>query len=140
MDVPVKLIENMGVARGVILHSTMFKTIGHGKFFIVVGVSENAVAGFFFVNSNINKFIQAKPEQLSMQYQIKHEDYAFLKHDSFVSATEIQQIQCKKLASSIKVGETTIIDHLREEHLNDLLEAARVSRLFCKIEKRMFLY
>jgi len=140
MDVPVKLVENIAVSRGVILHSTMFKTIGHGKFFVVIGVSDDMVAGFFFVNSNINGHIQNKPELLAMQYPMKHSDYGFLKYDSFLSATEIMQVSCAKLAPSIKNGETTIKGYMRAEHLEELLEAARASKLFSKKEKQMFLY
>ena len=45
------------IKRGAILHSYMFRNIDHGKFFVVVGVSEDKVAGFFFINSQINKFL-----------------------------------------------------------------------------------
>lgn len=140
MDIPAKLIEDIGISRGVILHSTMFKTIDHGKFFVVIGVSKDKVAGFFFINSNINRHLEAKQEQLAMQYMLRCCDYDFLKHDSFVSAIEIKQIPCKRIAVSVKDGESTIIDHLRKEHLDELLEAARNSRLFSKKEKQMFLY
>lgn len=140
MDVPAKLIEGIGVSRGAILHSTMFRTIDHGKFFVVIGVSKDMVAGFFFINSEINKHLEKKPEQFAMQYPLRCGDYSFLKYDSFVSAIEIKQIPCGRISASIKSGETTIIDNLRKEHLDELLEAARNSKLFSKIEKRMFLY
>lgn len=140
MDIPAKFIEGIGVSRGVILHSTMFKSIDHGKFFVVIGVSKDMVAGFFFINSDINKHLENKPEQFAMQYPLRRGDYSFLKHDSFVSAIEIKQIPCGRIAAGIKGGETTIIDHLRKEHLDELLEAARSSRLFSKREKQMFLY
>lgn len=40
MDIPSALIE-IQIARGTILHSTMFQNIDHGKFFVIVGVSKD---------------------------------------------------------------------------------------------------
>ena len=57
MDIPSALIE-IQIARGTILHSTMFQNIDHGKFFVIVGVSKDYVAGFFFINSRVNIHIE----------------------------------------------------------------------------------
>lgn len=70
MEIPDLLIESK-IDRGVILHSTMFENIDHGKFFVVVGINADYVAGFFFINSNINIHIKDKQEQLDMQYPLK---------------------------------------------------------------------
>ena len=51
MDLPLELAENL-IERGVILHSDIFPDIDRGKFFVVIGVDEDFVAGFFFINSN----------------------------------------------------------------------------------------
>ena len=55
------------IKRGAILHSETFDFVGHGKFFVIMGVSHGEVAGFFFINSGINKWIQGKEEMLAMQ-------------------------------------------------------------------------
>lgn len=86
MEIPKSLIESK-IDRGTILHSTMFENIDHGKFFVIVGVNADYVAGFFFINSNINIHIEDKQEQLDMQYPLRKADYDFLKYDSFLSAT-----------------------------------------------------
>lgn len=78
MDLPLELAENL-IERGVILHSDIFPDIDHGKFFVVIGVDEDFVAGFFFINSNINRAIWNKQEQLAMQYPMRKADY-----DSYV--------------------------------------------------------
>ena len=49
MDVPKSLVAG-SIRRGTILHSYMFEDIGHGKFFVVIGVNEKYVVGFFFIN------------------------------------------------------------------------------------------
>ena len=46
MDFPVDSIASQ-IKRGTILHSNMFENIGHGKFFVVIGVTEEYIAGFF---------------------------------------------------------------------------------------------
>jgi hypothetical protein len=137
MDLPKAIIDE-SIKRGTILHSTMFKNIDHGKFFVVIGVNKEYVAGFFFINSNINRFMMDKQEQLSMQYIIKKADYGFLKYDSFISATSLQTIPINELTNTIQKGITTYVDKLHEEYLNELLEAARQSKLFSKKEKHDF--
>lgn len=139
MDIPASIITNSVIKRGAILYSCTFDYIDHGKFFVVVGVSENCIAGFFFINSNINKAIEKKPEQFAMQYPLQRRYYNFLRYDSFISATKIIKISSTKLVSSITEGKTQIIGELMKEHLDELLEKARQSRLFNKKEKEAFL-
>ena len=140
MDIPVGIIAENGIQRGTILHSTLFEYIDHGKFFVIVGITKDYVAGFFFVNSNIHKYIWSKSEQLAMQCILKHSDYDFLDYDSFLSAVKINEISCGKLAQSIKDGITKIVGMLKDEDMRLLLEKVRDSRLFSKKEKEMYFY
>ena len=139
MEVPRPLIETR-VTRGTILHSTMFENIDHGKFFVIVGVSEEQVAGFFFINSNINIHIEGKQEQLNMQYPLRKSDYGFLKYDSFLSATRIEKIPRSRIVDTIISGVTEIIGTMKREHMEELLERARNSILFSKRQVAQFLY
>lgn len=139
MEIPTAILENIAIKRGSILHSRIFDYIDHGKFFVIIGVSNDCVAGFFFINSNINKAIENKPEQYAMQYPLPHRYYSFLRYDSFISATDIIKIPQKDLVASIRDGKTTIVGEMMQEHLDDLLEKARQSRLFSKREKESFL-
>ncbi len=139
MELPLHLLKQR-INRGTILHSTTFKDIDHGKFFLVIGVSEDKVAGFFFINSNINKALFSKQEQLDMQYSIRHSDYDFLSHDSFVCATGINKIPIERLAASIADGDTKVVAQMKEEHITEILEATRKSRLFSKKDKQQYMY
>ena len=65
MDLPAVLIKEV-VTRGQTLHSDIFEGIDHAKFFVVIGVSKDAIAVFFYIYSEINRFIDTKPEQLRM--------------------------------------------------------------------------
>ena len=48
MEIPLSLVES-AIGRGDILLSE-FDGIDHRKFFVVMGVSEDKVCGFFFIN------------------------------------------------------------------------------------------
>lgn len=139
MEVPAELVR-LRITRGVILLSALFEDIDHAKFFVVVGVSEESVAGFFFVNSNINRYIDGKQELLSMQMPMRRSRYPFLKYDSFLSATRIERLPVSRIVESVKQGETEIKGQLADEDLELLLTTARASRLFSAVEKRRFLY
>ena len=139
MELPYSIIEKQ-IKRGTIMHSTMFKNIDHGKFFVIIGVTDSYIAGFFFVNSNINVHLENKPKQFAMQYPMRKKDYAFLHHDSFLCATEIEQISRTELVQTMCDGITTIKGEMKSEHITELLERARESGLFSKIEQKQFLY
>lgn len=138
MDIPKKLIADT-IKRGTILHSYMFEDIDHGKFFVVIGVSEKFIAGFFFINSGVNIHLEGKQEQLDMQYPLRQSDYDFLRYNSFLSATQIQRISIEKLSASIKEKTTEIIGEMKQEHIDEVLAYARKSPLFSPKEIEMFL-
>ena len=139
MDLPLELAENL-IERGVILHSDIFPDIDRGKFFVVIGVDEDFVAGFFFINSNINSAIWNKQEQLAMQYPMRKADYDFLRYDSFLCATNIITRSRKELSESIQENRSSLVGHMKQEHLDDVLEMVRNSKLFSNIEKQRFFY
>lgn len=140
MNLPPELIVTHYIKRGAILHSTMFDYIDHGKFFVIIGISKDTVAGFFFINSNIHHYIIGKESLLEMQFLLSPSDYTFLTHESFLSATNIIQRPLSVIAESIQKGDTVYIGELSEEHLSEVLRMARGSKLFSKKEKKQFLY
>lgn len=139
MALPSLLLEEL-VHRGQILHSDIFEDIDHAKFFVVIGVSEDSVAGFFYINSEINRFINTKDEQLLMQYPLFKRDYKFLSHDSYICATNIVKLPKSVIVSSLESKRTIVVDSLRSEHLEELLVKVRSSRLFSKKDKVTFFY
>lgn len=137
MNLPTELFEGL-IKRGAILHSTMFNDIDHGKFFVIIGVSKNLVVGFFFINTNIHKSLYGKKEQFALQYPLKHSDYTFLRYNSYLCATDIITRDRKYIAESIKSGKTQYIGELKQEHIEDVLDMVRNSKLFSKIEKETY--
>lgn len=139
MELPVELIQ-LSIKRGSILLSDSFEDIDHAKFFAVIGVYEDKIAGFFFINSRIHPIIQAKPEQYAMQYQLRRRDYDFLRYDSFLSANNLLTRPIADLAKSMQEGQTSVVGQLTEEDLTSILFACRESDLFSPKEKKQFFY
>lgn len=139
MDLPEGLLRQ-GITRGSILLSDSFADIDHAKFFAIIGVYHDEIAGFFFVNSRIHPIIIAKPEQFAMQYPLRKKDYGFLRYDSFLGANELQTRSVQALVKSMHEGQTSIVGQLTDEDLVQILEACRNSDLFTAKEKRQFFY
>lgn len=136
MEIPVSLIEG-SIGRGDILLSE-FDGIDHRKFFVVMGVSEEKVCGFFFINSNIHPAIFNKQEQLNLQYPMLHRDYDFLKYDSFLCASSVIERRLSDISKGIKEGTTMMIGKMKAEHVADVLEMVRSSKVISERHKRMF--
>lgn len=139
MELPIELLRQ-GIHRGSILLSDSFEDIDHAKFFAIVGVYEEYVAGFFFINSRIHPVVQSKPAHFAMQYQLCKKDYDFLCYDSFLGANELQTRPVSVLTKSMQDGQTSIVGQLTDEDLTAVLEACRNSDLFSAKEKRQFFY
>ncbi|MCH5345947.1 MAG: hypothetical protein J1E63_02490 [Muribaculaceae bacterium] len=139
MELPEKLLR-LGIKRGSILLSNSFEDIDHAKFFAVIGVYQDMLAGFFFINSNIHPIIMSKPVLLEMQFLLLKENYSFLRYNSFLGANEIQVRTIDRLVNSMKNRQTSIVGELTESDLNNVLDACRRSDLFSEKEKRQFFY
>lgn len=139
MQLPESLYNTV-IKRGQILHSENFVDIGHGKFFVIIGITDDSIVGFFFINSNVNKYLFNKPELLAMQYPMRKEDYSFLRYDSFLCATKILKLNKQDIVSGLQNGTVQIISQLIQEHLDDVLTMVRNSDLFKEREKRQFFY
>jgi hypothetical protein len=139
MELPSELVKIL-VERGQILYSNIFANIDHPKFFVVVGVTEDEVAGFFYINSRINTNVNTKEEQLRLQFPISKDDYDFLSHDSYISATNVVTLPRDVIVRSMQSGQTLIKGKLLDNHMNDILNKVRSSRLFSKITKDRFFY
>ena len=136
MEIPVSAIAD-SIQRGDILLSD-FAGIDHRKFFVVIGVSEDKVCGFFFINSNIHPAIFNKQEQLNLQYPLRHQDYPFLKYDSFLCASSVIERKLSDISDGIKEGTTEIIGKMKDEHITDVLDMVRSSIVISERHKKMF--
>lgn len=139
MELPQSLKSRI-IERGAILHYAGFKDVDHGKYFVVLGVFENRIAGFSFINSNINPRAIMGREQLELQYPMRPCDYPFLKHLSFLCASDIEQYVVSELISCYDNGSVKVISQMKPEHLQEILDVCRKSRIIRKADKKRFLY
>lgn len=70
MELPVQLLQQ-SIRRGSVLLSDSFEDIDHAKFFAVVGVYQDHIAGFFFINSRVHPIVESKSEHFAMQYLLR---------------------------------------------------------------------
>lgn len=139
MELPIRLLQ-AGIERGTVLLSDSFEDIDHAKFFAVMGVYEDKIAGFFFINSRIHPIVQAKPAQFAMQYQLSKRNYDFLRYDSFLGANYLLTRKISDLVKSMREGQTCIVGRLTDDDLTAVLNACRESDLFSAKEKMQFFY
>ena len=138
MEIPVEAISD-SIQRGDILLSE-FDGIDHRKFFVVMGISEDKVCGFFFINSNIHPAIFNKQEQLNMQYLLLQRDYEFLKYDSFLCASSVIERRLVDISEGIRNKTTQVIGYMKEEHITDVIKMVRESRVISERHKRLYFY
>lgn len=138
MELPVSLVEE-SIKRGDILLSE-FDGIDHRKFFVVMGVSEDRVCGFFFINSNIHPAIFNKQEQLNLQYPLLHRDYEFLKYDSFLCASSVIERRIADVSEGIRNRTTLVVGRLKDEHIADVIRMVRESKVISNRYKQLYFY
>ena len=127
------------IRRGTILYRWFSSTVPpKSKFFVVIGENESNLVGFFFINSNISRFIKRNQSYFDMQMSIRKSDYFFLEYDSYIDAHEVKPIDKILLQNEITSNTTTIKGSLTEDDIELLLSALRNSKLFSKIEKETF--
>ncbi len=136
MEIPVSLVEE-SISRGDILLSE-FDGIDHRKFFVVMGVSEDKVCGFFFINSNIHPAIFNKQEQLNLQYPMLHRDYPFLKYDSFLCASSVIERRIADISEGIRSRTTAVIGRMKDEHIANVIHMVRASKVISERHKQMY--
>lgn len=138
MELPLSAISQ-SIRRGDILLSD-FDRIDHRKFFVVMGISIDKICGFFFINSNIHPSIFSKQDLLNMQYPLRHTDYTFLKYDSFLCASSVIERSVSSLSEEIAAGSTSVISHLKAEHITEVLELVRTSHVISERHKKLYFY
>ena len=138
MEIPSNVIADT-IQRGDILLSE-FAGIDHRKFFVVMGISEDKVCGFFFINSNIHPAIFNKQEQLNLQYPLRHLDYPFLKYDSFLCASSVIERKLSDISEGIRVGTTMVMGRMKDEHVSDVVEMVKASNVISERCKKSYFY
>lgn len=109
------------------------------KFFVVVGEDQDSFIGYFFINSNINKYIERNQEMFNMQLSISPDKYSFLNHLSFIDGHALSKLPKNKIIQELSEGKTIYKGVMLKEDIDILLKAALESPLFTQAEKKYFL-
>ncbi len=75
-----------------------------------------------------------------MQNPLLHCDYSFLKYDSFLCASSVIERSLKDIAEGISNHTTMVIGRLRDEHINDVVEMVRASKVISERHKQLYFY
>lgn len=127
------------IKRGAILHSHEFEDIDHGKLFVIVGEDKDDFYGFFFINSNINQFLQKRPTLYQMQIPLNQENYSdILTHNSFLDCHAITPISKAKLKKQFREGKVQYKGDLTDNDLDIVMRTVRESDLFSDYEKETY--
>lgn len=127
------------VKRGDIYHRYFTTTKPpKNKFFVIVGEDAENYVGYFFINTDINPFIERHKEMFDMQMPIKCADYAFLDHQSYVAGHELSLLRKTDLIDELSTGTTKMKGRMKDDDMEMLLDAALRSPLFSQREKEYF--
>ena len=132
-------LADVCIKRGAILHSHEVEDIDHGKFFVIVGEDKDGLYGFFFINSNINDYLQKRPTLYKMQVPLNCSDYSdILTHNSFLDCHAITPISKTKLKNQFGEGKAQYKGELTADDLDIVMRTVRESDLFSDYEKETF--
>lgn len=86
------------------------------KMFIVLGSHEDQCAlGTLLINSTVNQNMHFTLELQALQYKLDSREYSFLKHDSFVDCSEIQQFKNTEILQKVNEDNTKIVGLLSSD-------------------------
>ncbi len=105
-----------------------------------MGISKDKVCGFFFINSNIHPSIFNKEELLALQYPLRRIDYPFLNYDSFLCASTVIERSVDVISKGIQDGTTKVIGRLKDQHVCEVLEMVRASKVISKRHKQLYFH
>ena len=75
--------------------------VDHKKMYVVCGMSGNRICVCsVLINSEINKFIKARPKLLALQIEIHKKDYPFLKHTSHINCSNQEKCNIDYLTTA----------------------------------------
>lgn len=133
-----KLLGNLLIKRGEIFigeKGTFDENISHSKFFVIMGEDEDSYIGFFFINSEVHKYIQARPELYSLQYPLSPEKYSFLSHDSVIGCESIKRLKKQSVLDGLEQGSIVHKGTLLSSDIDVILNMVSKSKVFTKHEK-----
>ena len=119
---------------GRILHlHCNFTTPPKSKFVVLVSVQP--VLMIFVANSNINAWLQARPDLRDRQVTLHQRNHSYLEYDSFLNCTEaIRQMDLEEIEHQLLEDMSNIKDTLTADERQAVLYAVKECRTLSKRE------
>lgn len=108
------------------------------KFFVVMGIKDDKVIGYFFINSNINPCVSIDTEKVKLQLPVFPKDYPFLTHQSFIAGEVLSVLDKSVLENEIRNGRAKYKGKLKRQDLDLLLMIIFKSSLYDDRQKKFF--
>lgn len=119
---------------GRILHlHCNFTTPPKSKFVVLISI--RPVLIIFVANSNINAWLQARPDLRDRQVTLHQQNHSYLKHDSFLNCTEaIRQMDFEEIERQLLKDMSNIKDVITAAERQAVLYAVKECRTLSKRE------
>ena len=75
-----------------------------------------------------------------MQYPLLRRDYEFLKYNSFLCASSVIERRVEDISQGISNRTTQVIGRMKEEHIADVVQMVRESKVISERHKRLYFY
>lgn len=111
------------------------------KFVVIVHVDieDDLILGFF-INSEINPFIESNPDLKLCQVDMPVATYKFLDADSYLNCTEVQdQLGCEELAYYLASNPKDHKGMIAEKELVEVLQVVNDARTISDYDKNLIL-
>jgi len=141
-----KLFQNQGFAEREIKIGTVIRYMAMDvvpepkqKMRLIVGFSnDKLLVATLFINTDINPNKFATQELKNLHLSITQNQYAFLKHDSFLDCSELKEVRYEFLADILSSNPTYIIGEISQEDWERIKETIKNAITITPKQKKKF--
>lgn len=103
-----------------------FTTPPKDKFLVLVCVEPEPL--FLIINSQLSEFVRKREWLLQCQVSIKHEDYSFLNHHSYIDCTSAHKVTLRDIYEQLGKEIKRIKGEIRKDTRDQICAAVKFSR------------
>ncbi len=93
----------------------------HNKYFVIACL-EPQVLGFF-INSEINRYIQRRPQLAAAQVKVTKAEHSFLRHDSWLDCSDVHTFTRHFLDREVRTNPPALLGKLTANAVAAMLQA-----------------
>lgn len=77
---------------------------------------------------------------MELQFILRPDKYSFLKHDSFINGSNIEELPLAEIEDQLASGIAAIVDRIKADDMDALMDVCRKSKLYKPIQKKRYFY